>query len=314
MRRREVVAATLALACAPRVARAQNALEKVVVAAPISEDLTSLYYAIKNGMFARAGLDVSLLSAGSGTAATTAVIAGTYQMSRTSPMAVLSAHMRDIPVSIIAPSIVITSEHPWVMMQIAPDAPYRTAADLNGRTIGVPALGDIISLSIKAWVDKNGGDSRTLRFVEVPNVALEAAIVSHRVDAGVLQTPQLDASLATGTTKSLGYPYGAIAPLFFGGVFVVRTDWADQHADAVRRYVRVLFEAAAYVNAHPTETAPLVAELTKIEIADVRKLRRSLNGTSVDPALIQPVIDVAAKYELIARAFPAREILWGASR
>ena len=200
------------------------------------------------------------------------------------------------------------------MLQIAADAPYRTGADLNGKTIGVPALGDLITLTTRAWVDKNGGDSRTLKFVEVPNSAIETAIAAHRVDAGLLQSPQLDASISAGTTKSLGYSYGSIAAAYMGGAFVVRTDWADQHANAVRRFVRILFEAAAYVNAHPTETAPLVAELTKIEVADVGKMRRSLNGTTLEPALIQPVIDVAAKYEVIAHAFPAREILWGASR
>jgi len=127
----------------------------------------------------------------------------------------------------------------------------------------------------------------------------------------VMQSPLFDASVAAGTTKTLAYAYGAIAPLFMGAAYVARTDWATQHADAVRRYARVLGEAATYVNSHPTETAPLVAELTKIEIANVAKMHRTFNGTTLDPALVQPVIDAAAKYEVIARSFPAREILWG---
>jgi hypothetical protein len=57
------------------------------------------------------------------------------------------------------------------------------------------------------------------------------------------------------------------------------------------------------------ETAPLIAEFTKIELAKVARMHRTSNALSLDPALIQPVIDAAAKYEIIARGFPARDIL-----
>jgi hypothetical protein len=39
-------------------------------------------------------------------------------------------------------------------------------------------------------------------------------------------------------------------------------------------------------------------------------MHRTQNGLSLDASLIQPVIDVAARYGTITRAFPAREIVW----
>jgi hypothetical protein len=39
-------------------------------------------------------------------------------------------------------------------------------------------------------------------------------------------------------------------------------------------------------------------------------MHRSLNATALDPKLVQPFIDAAAKYEHIAHAFPAHEIFW----
>src|SRR5271170_8428504 len=38
------------------------------------------------------------------------------------------------------------------------------------------------SLTISAWVDKDGGDSRTIKWVEIPNSAIAEALVQHRVD------------------------------------------------------------------------------------------------------------------------------------
>ena len=164
-------------------------------------------------------------------------------------------------------------------------------------------------LATRAWVDKRW----RLAFAEVrqiPNSVLEAALQQHRVDAGILQPPQLDASLAAGTTKTLGDALTAISPSFLSGVYIARREWVAQHAEALRRFNRLLNTASDYVNAHPVETAPLVAELTKVEPANVGKIRRVITATSVGPAMSQPVIDAAAKYEHIPRALSAREIIW----
>lgn len=311
MRRRDAVIGLAFASLARPVAsvRAQSG-ETIVVAGPASESQTNLYYAIKTGMMRRAGLDVSMVSTASGAAATTAVITGTYQLGITNVLSIFTAHLSGISIVLAVPGIINTEHNPFAELQVASDAPYHSGADLNGKTAASPGLGDINSLATRAWVDKNGGDSQTMKFVEIPNIALEAALVSHRIDAAVLQSPLLDASLQAGTTRTLGYAYGAIAPQFMGSGLVARRDWADEHAPALRRFVRVLGDATLYVMAHPAETAPLVAELTKITVENTAKMHRTVNGIVLDPALIQPVIDVAAKYRTIARSFPAREIVW----
>jgi ABC-type nitrate/sulfonate/bicarbonate transport system substrate-binding protein len=138
----------------------------------------------------------------------------------------------------------------------------------------------------------------------------EEAIAQHRVDAGILQSPQLDASLAAGTTKSLGDAWSAITPNFMVGVYIARRDWVSQHTDTVRRFNQAYLEATKYVNAHVPETASYAAELTKIEPAKMAKMRRSENGTVLNAGTLQPIIDAGVKYGTLPRGFSAREILW----
>ena len=312
MRRHDAITAlslSSLAALAPALAWAQGA-EKLQVAGPPTEDSTNVLYGIKSGLFGRAGLDVEMISTSSGTAAVTAMVAGTYPIAKTSLLALFNAHLRGIGVVIVAPELLYLARSRFALLQTAPDAPYRTGADLNGKTIGVPALNDLNTLATRAWVDKNGGDWKSLKFTEIPNSAMEPAIVQKRVDAAILQQPQLDNSLSAGTTRTLGDGWGAIAPTFLAGAYVARLDWVSQHADAIRKYNRALAEATTYVNAHPNETAPLVVELTKIEMPVVAKMIRSTNATTLDTALIQPFIDAAAKYETIPRAFPARDLTW----
>lgn len=301
------LAALAPVAGRPRAARAADAIGLVCVQ---TEDMTDLYYAVKTGMFARAGLDITLAPASSGAAATAATVSGTYQIGKTSMLPFLSAHVQGIPLVAIAPQILNEQTNPRALLQIAPDSTVKSGADLNGKTVGVPSLGDVSTLSIRAWVDKTGGNWHTLKFVEIPNSALEAAIVSHRIEAAILQTPQLDVSLEAGTTKTLAYSNAAIAPKFILGAYVTLKEWADRHPEECRKFAAVLSEASAYVNTHHAETAPYVAELTKATLANIAKMHRTTNPSSLDPTLIQPLIDAAAKFGITSRSFPAREIIW----
>ncbi len=59
----------------------------------------------------------------------------------------------------------------------------------------------------------------------------------------------------------------------------------------------------------------MMAELTNTPLAVMQKIRRVLSATTLDAALAQPLIDAAAKYGTIPRAFPAAEFFWsGAGR
>ena len=305
------LAALAPIAGRPCAARAADAIGLVCVE---TEDMTDLYYAVKTGMFARAGLDITLAPASSGAAATAATVSGTYQIGKTSMLPFLSAHIRGIPLVAIAPQILNEQTNPRALLQIASDSTIKSGADLNGKTVGVPSLGDVSTLSIRAWVDKTGGDWHSLKFVEIPNSALEAAIVGHRIEAAILQTPQLDVSLEAGTTKTLAYSNAAIAPKFILGAYVALRDWVDLHPDDCRKFAAVLAEASAYVNTHRAETAPYVAELTKATLANIAKMHRTTNPPSLDPTLIQPLIDAAAKFGITSRSFPAREIIWSGAR
>jgi NitT/TauT family transport system substrate-binding protein len=310
MDRRAVLAAVAASALVrPARARAQ-AVEKIRIAAVPTEDLTSLWYGIRNGNFQRAGIEVEVVSTSSGAAATTAMLAGTYDLAKPSLMAVFSAYLRNVPIVVVAPGFVHTPAHPNSLLQVAADAPLRTAADLNGKTMGTPALNDVASCAIRSWMDKNGGDWRSLKAVEVPNAALEEALVRRRIDIASMTSPALDLSLAAGTTRTIGDGYGSIAQIMMLAAYVGRPDWVAQHGDALRRFNRALREAASYVNTHLPETAPLVIEMTKMEAVTLAKMNRTVVATELDARLVQPLIDAAVKYGELPRSFPAQDLLW----
>jgi NitT/TauT family transport system substrate-binding protein len=140
-----------------------------------------------------------------------------------------------------------------------------------------------------------------------------AALDQHRIDATTIVGPAMDAAMATGKFRSLGASFGEIAPHYlFSGWFTTKA-WAAAHPDLVKRFQRVWAEAAAYANGHHDETEPLLAQFSLIPIEVLHKMTRGVYGTALSPADIQPVIDVAAKYQMIDKPFPAQELIDAAS-
>jgi NitT/TauT family transport system substrate-binding protein len=298
--------AAAAVALTPRPAAAQT-LEKIRFTGVVTDDLTPMFYAVKNGLYQRAGIDLEIVPASSGSAATQAVVAGTYEIGKGSLIASMAAHLRGLPLVIIGNGVMYDTKNPFTLALVAADSPVKNAVDLNGKTCASAALNDLSQLALTAWIDKNGGDSKTVRWVEIPNSVASAALEDHRVDAQCLNEPQLSASLETGKTRVLARVYDAISTFFVGTVLFAQSEWAAKHADVIRRWVRVTYEAATYTNAHHAETAPMMAEITKIPLAVYQKMTRVTAATTSDPNLIQPAIEVAARYKNIPRAFPARE-------
>src|SRR5580698_6011707 len=132
---------SLALAAGP--VRARAATDTMKIAGPMSEDATNIYYGVKTGLFERAGLDVQLIATSSGAAATEAVIAGTYDMAKTSLLAVFSAYLAGLPIVITEPAMMNQPLHPDSLLQVATDSTIKTAADLNGKVCACTALDDL---------------------------------------------------------------------------------------------------------------------------------------------------------------------------
>jgi NitT/TauT family transport system substrate-binding protein len=234
-----------ALAVSPRRVRAQS-LEKVRLAGVPSDDLTNVFYAVKSGAYQKAGLDVEVIATSSGTAATTATLGGAYEIAKASPIASMAAHLRGLPVAVLGTNTMWDARSPFNVLAVAADSPVKTGADLNGKIGASPALNDINQLCISAWVDRNGGDARTMKWVELPLSALPAALEEHRVDAACLLEPVLTAAKDSGKVRVLTPGFDAIARRFCIGLFMTNADWAAKHADVIRTWLKVTYEAGAY--------------------------------------------------------------------
>lgn len=272
-----------------------------------TDDVTPIVYAQKTGLFTRAGLDVEITKMGSGSAVTAGVVAGAFDIGKSSLTSLFEAYERGLPISLLAASTVYDSKAPYSGFIVAKDGPVHTGADLDNQLVSVAAIGDVGSLGIENWVDKTGGDAKTIKFVEIPSAASLAAIEQNRVAAAEANDPHYAAAIASGKARALTV-FDALAPTFVLAAWFTTRDYSGRNPEIVRAWGRVFAQAAAYTNAHSSETAPMMAEFTGIPLDVIEHSVRSISGIVLRIAQIQPVLDAAVRYGQLKRAFPVREM------
>jgi NitT/TauT family transport system substrate-binding protein len=161
----------------------------------------------------------------------------------------------------------------------------------------------------RAWIDSLGVDSQTVRFIELPQTALGAALDQKRIDAAFVLKPTLDDLLATGRYHSIGQPLDAVGKRWMVAAWFSTTEYATKNREIVARFSQAMRTATVVANTHPAETAPLIAAFVGVDVAAVLSSKRVICAEYLDPREIQPPIDAAARYKVIDHVFPASELI-----
>jgi NitT/TauT family transport system substrate-binding protein len=307
---RQQALATIAagLTLRPAGAGAQAAPATIRIGAPPTEQMLPGVYAMRAGLFERAGIKIELTKMPSGAAVAAAIAAGALDIGNSSMLAIVLGHSRGVPFTIVAPSglWLPTSEGGLVA---ASSSPLRTAKDFVGKTISAAAVNDINSLAMKAWMDQNGADSSSLKVVEIPQLAAPVALEQGRVDGITVTNPAFTLATSGGKARLVANIWSAISPRLLLVCWFSTTSWVERNRGVAERFSRVIAEAATYCNSHVEETIGDLVDLTGLDRSLVARMKRTFQTTTVSAGEVQPLIDVAAKYKAIEKAFPANEII-----
>ncbi len=307
--RAALIALFLTVLASVSSAQSQAGLTTVRVAAPAGDSASPILYAQHAGLFQKVGLDVAVQRGAGGAAIAAGVAGGSIDVGSSNILSLVSAHVRGLNFVLIAPAALHVPSSPGSGIIVAANSPVHSAKDLNGKTVSVPGLNDIGQVGISAWMDTNGGDSSTVRFVELPVSSVVAALEQGRIDAGDVVEPLMSQAIKSGRARYLGDLIGGIGSTVLESAFFTSQDYLKKNRSAVERFAKVVQQATEYTNAHPAETVDLVAAFTGADPETVAHMVRGINGTTLDPRYIQPTINAAAKYKVIPQAFDARELI-----
>src|SRR5579875_2797105 len=121
-----------------------------------------VYYALEMGFLRDAGIDAQIQSIPNGAAIAAAVASNAIDVGFSNLISLGEAYKRNVPFTVIAPGSLWSVKAPTTVLMVPKDSTVRRARDLNGKTIGVNGLKNILQYGAQAWIDRNGGDSSTV--------------------------------------------------------------------------------------------------------------------------------------------------------
>jgi NitT/TauT family transport system substrate-binding protein len=277
------------------------------LAAPALDATALMFYANDQNFFKNAGVPADVQAMANGEAVTLAIAGNAVDIGCSEAVSLILGFHKGVPLTLVAPGSMHTAKAPAGYLFARNDLKATTGADFNNKTVAVVGLNGFAQYGTQMWIDKNGGDSKTVKFVQFAGAQIGVALQDGRVDGAFVPEPFV--SIVKKTARPVANSMSAIAPQFFTSAHFALVPYVKGHVDDVRKFRGALAQAATWANANPDQTALILERIARVTPEMLQAANRAQWTTTFDPALLQPLIDMTARYGNFP-TFPATDMIY----
>ena len=232
----------------------------------------AVYIGVNEGIFEEHGLNVTLETITSGPDSVPLLLSGDLTFTSIDVPTLINANKENLGVvGVQAMMAGVDVDRGYVGVVAGADSGIEGWADLEGKKVGVNALGSTPVALISASMKAEGADPSTVQWVQIAQPETIPALLAGQLDAANLAQPLLTAAEDAGFVQ-VGNPEQLTVPNVPTFIYVTTQQYADANASVVERFQAALQEANALANSDHD----LVIETAK-------------TSTTVDPAVLEKV-------------------------
>jgi len=260
-------------------------------------DVAPLYLGIQKGYFSSRGLEVKPVPAQGGAAIVPAVMTGSQQFGFSNVVSLLTAREKGLPLIAVAAGASSTGDpaNDVNAVLVGKGSTLQSAKDLEGKKVAINSLNNIGDTTIKAAVEKAGGDPTKVNFVELPFPDMPAQLARGNVDAVWESEPFRSAILAAGGRILFDNLTETYPKLQIADYFTTET-YQKANPEVVKNFVAGINESMEYAAAHPDEVRTVLGTYTKLTPEVAAKVVLPAWPTTLDKDSTKAVGDAAKKY------------------
>lgn len=266
------------------------------------------YYGDGAGIFRDAGFTLEIAALANSGAIAAAVAGGSLDVGVGSPSQVAGAKEKGLPFTFFAPGALYSTEAPGALIMVSKDSPVHAARDLAGKTIAVDNLTSFSQIAAVLWLKKGGVDAASVKFVEIPFSAMAGALEAGRVDAASIAEPALSAARAT--SRFLADANAEIGQMWFTSAWFTTEAWLAADLGRGHRLAQAIAQTSTWSNAHHRETGAILEQVSKMPHDVILAMTRARFATKMDPAYMDPLLQIAAKNGMIPTPIAARAMIY----
>jgi NitT/TauT family transport system substrate-binding protein len=273
-------------------------------------DNAAMFMAMEKGYFKAEGLDLETLPMAGGAVIVQGVTSGDLQFGWSNVISLYQAHVEGFDFKLIAGGAInVREKNDTHQLQVGKNSAIKNAKDLEGKTVAVNTLNNIVHLMAMAWIDKNGGSSSKVKFVEVPFPQMEATLSAGKVDAISVHEPFATAALEKGNARLLAHPWSDVLAKFLIASWFASDKWIAKNKETAQAFVRAIDRGIDAIHADPEGSRAAMIKWAGLNPDLAKKIGLPLFEKGVSEKDLQATIDLSAKYKLIPRAIKARDVI-----
>jgi NitT/TauT family transport system substrate-binding protein len=214
---------------------------------------------VEKGFFAEEGLAVTTQVGQGGAALLPAVVSGQYDFAFSNNVSLLLARAQGLPIRIVAAaSSAGVDPTPIDEAIVVPaDSPVQSVADLNGATVAVNTLNNIVEVADRVTLERGGADLGSIRFIEIPFPDMPAALQQGRMQAAHIAEPHLTRAVQAGA-RIIAHPYRVVQPDVHISSWFSTDQFIKSNPDTVERFKRALERSRTYATEHLDEVRAFI--------------------------------------------------------
>lgn len=189
------------------------------------------------------------------------------------------------------------------------DSEIESLEDLEGATIGVPALGATVHVALMVALEDAGVDPESVEFVALPGANLLSAAEEGQVDGSTVWATFYGDALA-GDFRAVGPSSGESIPGLPQITVGASTQYIAENGDVIEQFTDANAEATEHSNGHPDDRRRLMSEVTELPQDYIDNVWLIPYTTSIDLGAVQTMADALERFGFIDEAPAAEDIVW----
>ncbi len=266
-------------------------------------DAGGYYTAVKRGFFKKRHLDVVSATIAGGAALVPALESGAMQVGFSNLVSVLESGEHNFGMECLAGTLKKPPVGHNLSIVVSPKdaSTIKSAKQLDGKTIAVNTLGNVLQLLAENWIATHGGTYKSVHFVAMTFPDMPAAIAKGTVDAAVVDEPFTTISIHGGAKILSARPYQVITkePVF--SCWLASKKWVNAHKAAARAFVAALKQSDRYIGKHPNYLRTILPTFTKIPAALAKTLTLPIISTQITTKILKKWERVALHFGMLTK-------------
>lgn len=301
--------ALLAGACSNSASSSNSKLEKtnLVIGAVPAEGNAGLYIAQQDGLFAKQGLHVKIVTITSSGVAIPELLHGSIDADVGQWTSFIAAEASGV-VRLHALADNNALGHREHEIIVLPSSGITSPAQLKGKTIAINALNGLDTMLVSEILAEYGIRTSDVHFVAVPFPEMSAALAAHRVDAAEPLEPFVtQAEDKLGAEGLADIDQGSLLNLPLAGT-VVTSQWLAKYPATAKAFATALNQGDQIATTNRAAVQRAVTQGAHIDLQTAKVMALGTYPSRVDSVQLQRVADLMLKYGQLKHPFKVTAI------